>query len=183
MKPSILLLFLPMLLTCACSNTRYTSYDPATGNKLTEFRTNANYNLANTGSTDDRNAINPLPIVGGSGVDQSRRTSAVPVTEALDERWPTIRAGDLEIYGTVDHATSIRENWIGIRGVAKSLATTILGSIGLKEWGLNHRAQTASEVSLGTGAQAVEVEALQQTTARSAIAADRDVALQSLAAP
>jgi hypothetical protein len=178
----LLLILVATLLSGCAGTTRYTVYDPNTGNKLSEFKTDGNYNLEPSGTTTDRNSINPLPIGGGSAVDQARDNSAYAVTEALDDTQPTIKAGELEIYGTIDHATSIRERWIGRRGLAKSVVTGVLGAIGLGEWGRSARAETAVDMARTTGATQVDVESLRTATEQARIAADSNVAIEAIQA-
>lgn len=164
--------FCVVVIFAGCTQTRYTTFDPHTGAKTAEFRTSANFNLANAASREDSNNIGGLPLFGGTGVDQATRTTAAPVPEALTAGRPTIAFGDFEVFGTIDHATPIRENWIGIRGLAKSVVTAVLGTVGLKEWGAVKKAEEATARAAAAGSQAVETEALRNATEQATIAAD-----------
>lgn len=111
-----------LLCLVSCTNTQIESYDPLTGKSI-KFRTGANFNVLQSEVIEDQNRIGGFND-GGVNRDRLIETQAAP----LPGQVPTLVlfGGDVEIYGTIDHATPIRETGNVMRGLAKSIVVGVI---------------------------------------------------------
>lgn len=138
-------LYALLVLTSGC--TIYREFDPGTGRRVIDFRTAANFNAVTDEVLEDRNAIGAG--VNSGSVNQDRLLDMEAIAPAAV---PVIQAGGLTISAVVDHSTGTREWFAGLRGLAKSIVTAVLGSKAITETAKTLRANKAVDAAADTAA-------------------------------
>lgn len=177
-------LLLALLMT-SCASTFKETYDPSTGvltSRESKIAGNVNVltsgNLANSdGSGSSGGLVSDLfgGLLGGGGGRQTLVTSTA-ANQFADPSRPTLKFGELEFYGTLDHSTptaAVGRSATGILAEARKWAVRIAGIDALRDVELSgdrkdvdiRQIEADEAVAIDTNATGVAIEQINSETA------------------
>lgn len=112
-------LTLLILLVLGVGCTTYKQYDPNTGLLTHDFSTSGNLGISTSKvSESNSSSTDGIPLLGGSFANDML-TEARPTSDPSAP--PTVRVGDMELVGTLDHSTMVDTaghwTWRAIRSI------------------------------------------------------------------
>lgn len=187
--PTLKLVFLKiavLLLCSSCSTTKYREViDPNTGMVVErEFSTGANVNTLTSGDLGNVDSTT-TGLFGLGGGGRTTNVQAEAVTEFAKLGQPTIKSGEFEFYGTLDHSTPIAaqgRSATGLLAEVRKLWVRVTGIEALRDVELGSQAVDTTKIVEGeTTARVVDSNATR--VASESIKADSVVELERIANP
>lgn len=158
-----------------CSSTQYSTFDPVSGQKVTEFKTTANVGIVPTGGGRASGSASTGAGVGGflPGFGYKDQATMAFVEGYNGGEAPGITFPDgTKITGVLDHSTvaDVKGHWAW--RTARSALTYLAFKTGVGAWADDKLAGHATNQAKINSDQAVNVEQIRAGTNQAQIAAD-----------